>query len=765
MTPAQSFHPSFRDDLSTVPSEEEEAMAVASAPMEIITHDVNRLLEYLDGVDRQRVAEHDDVKNQLDRLEDGLKRLADFVKEEADKPPVKIPSSPSTVYTQPMHWVAADLPEPTDDVVMHAPPPPAVILVDLPESPLKLSSGSVTESIQWLSSPSSMVTASLALAPSEVGESMTPSSLTKTSSLRPSDSASQRSASIHPSESIALHPSQHPSDHSGSIHPSESIALHLSQAASEHSGSIHPSESIALHPSRAASMQSPSIHPSESIALHPSRAASSISGSIHPSDTASLHPSRSESLLSPSLRSSKSPSLRPSDSASQHSPSIHPSESLPMSPASDSSTVKDVRSVDGESEAGRLSSRSEISIDVFSVASDAESTPDSLTVPGAPPPSTGSTPPPSIPGGSRPQTPLDTPPRTRGNTPDISIVSASGRGSPARSDITVRAAVSNAQLRDMLNDLRNQTDRLMDQQNRANEAIEELQNRPPVQLPPLPATPRRSPYADLLSQIADTLRNIVDAGEAARNLPETESDTESIMTTDTEGTIRLNDLQNRLHGVLDMPVPPRSIPSGPEMTMGDAAKEPSESGQSSRSSRSTRSASPSHVSLLEQHVADFPRIRRPKPRRAFQRSPSPTIITRPGTAPIPGGPMWGRPQTIYATPIMPRQRLEEPHEEPEQELQDRPASGDSGSTVDLLRELQRRRRDRRGGDGTFIPGGDEVVEEIPVRDMHLFETITYESFRSHFPVLILLPLNSLCLKSLSREHGIAKDQRVRSRHQ
>lgn len=50
----------------------------------------------------------------------------------------------------------------TAEEVMHAPPPLAVILVDLPESPLKLSSGSVTESIQWLSSPSSMITASLA---------------------------------------------------------------------------------------------------------------------------------------------------------------------------------------------------------------------------------------------------------------------------------------------------------------------------------------------------------------------------------------------------------------------------------------------------------------------------------------------------------------------------------------------------------------------------------------------------------------------------
>jgi hypothetical protein len=117
----------------------------------------------------------------------------------------------------------------------------------------------------------------------------------------------------------------------------------------------------------------------------------------------------------------------------------------------------------------------------------------------------------------------------------------------------------------MLNDLRNQTDRLMQQQNRANKAIEELQNRPPVQLPPLPATPRRSPYADLLSQIADTLKKIVEAGETSGDLPESEH-AESIADTDDTGGTVMNNLQNRLHNVLDMPVPPGKhtlfLPSG-----------------------------------------------------------------------------------------------------------------------------------------------------------------------------------------------------------
>ncbi|KAG8756896.1 hypothetical protein FRC14_002555 [Serendipita sp. 396] len=36
----------------------------------------------------------------------------------------------------------------------------------------------------------------------------------------------------------------------------------------------------------------------------------------------------------------------------------------------------------------------------------------------------------------------------------------------------------------------------------------------------------------------------------------------------------------------------------------------------------------------------------------------------------------------------------------------------SGPDLDLLKLLQERRRQRRGGDGTYIPGGNEPVEEV-----------------------------------------------------
>jgi hypothetical protein len=165
---------------------------------------------------------------------------------------------------------------------------------------------------------------------------------------------------------------------------------------------------------------------------------------------------------------------------------------------------------------------------------------------------------------------------------------------------------------------------------------------------------------------------------------------------DTGGTARLNDLQNQLQNVLGMPAPPRHmIPSAPETTMAHAPPEHTES---------SRSVSPPPASLFEQHVADFPRIRR------SECSISPTILTRPGTVPLASGPTWGRPQTLYGTPAVPRQRLEEPVEE----QYARPHSGDSGSTIDMLRELQRRRLARIGSP-TYKPRGDELAEERPVR--------------------------------------------------
>ena len=734
MTPAQSFHPSFRDDLSTVPSEDEE-LAAASAPMEIITHDVNRLLEYLDGVDMQRMAEHDDVKDQLYRVEDELKKLADFVKQEAEKPPRVIfaPKSPEPV-------------ESTEDVIIHSAPRPAVILLDLPESPLRLSSGSVTESVAWLDSPSSVSTVlpvtfkDSAHAPSSRlgASSIAPSAISR-SSLHPGshlDAASgvhslpgastPGKASVYdhlsaahslPAPSTpgqrsdldnisAMHSLPGPStpgqrsgfDNLSSVHslPSPSTPGHASIADDESEAHSLPAPStpgrVSAFDDDASGIRSLPLPSTPGVISH--HDLGSDAHSLPPPSSPGSSSSKSSISDTPSSLT-RTDSLAPSDSISQRSLSIRHSASEAPTPApSEASTARETMSV-SQSETGTARSMSLLN---------------------APPPSEGSTP--SVASGSSAHTPISTPPRTRGNTPDIDIVSASGRGSPARSDITLRQAVSNAQLRDMLNDLRKQTDRLMDQQNRANEAIDELQNRP-IQLPPLTPmqpTPRRSPYADLLSQIADTLRSIVDAG--TRELPDSEDEVSVSGTEDTGATSDMANLQNRLRDVLAMPLPPRNvIPS----SMGAPAAKEAPIVNLHDDAASEASSAPS-TSLLEQHVADFPRIRRPVPRRGrLARSPSPSIrhIERPGTAPPPPQPMWGRPRSMYRTPSPRRRRVREP-EAPEIDIQEATPSEqplelvvqDAGPDLDMLKLVQDRRRHRRGGDGIFDPVGEHVVEPI-----------------------------------------------------
>ncbi|KAG8756895.1 hypothetical protein FRC14_002554 [Serendipita sp. 396] len=142
---------------------------------------------------------------------------------------------------------------------------------------------------------------------------------------------------------------------------------------------------------------------------------------------------------------------------------------------------------------------------------------------------------------------------------------------------------------------RRQTDKLMDQQNKSPLSGYLLS-------PPSQPTPRRSPYADLLSQIADTLRDIVEAREAARELPlesdATETETESIAETeDTGATLQLNNLQNRLQDVLGMPAPPQPIV--PLSSVRPTSME------SPTPTQSVSRSSPPPVSLYEQHIADF----------------------------------------------------------------------------------------------------------------------------------------------------------------
>jgi hypothetical protein len=101
--------------------------------------------------------------------------------------------------------------------------------------------------------------------------------------------------------------------------------------------------------------------------------------------------------------------------------------------------------------------------------------------------------------------------------------------------------------------------------------------------------------------------------------------------------------------------------------------------RSERDNASSARLSSPPASLYEQHVADFPRIHRPVPRRGrFMRSTSPRISERPGTTPLPSGPLWGRSRTIPRTPVpLPAD------EETERAVTPRPAS--SGPNLDCFK--------------------------------------------------------------------------------
>ncbi|KAG8812369.1 hypothetical protein FRC17_002057 [Serendipita sp. 399] len=77
--------------------------------------------------------------------------------------------------------------------------------------------------------------------------------------------------------------------------------------------------------------------------------------------------------------------------------------------------------------------------------------------------------------------------------------------------------------------------------------------------------------------------------------------------------------------------------------------------------------------------------------------------------------MWGRARPIVATTRTPPPPVRVESESSPTQVYQRPLSEiveDSGPDLDLLKLLQERRRQRRGGDGTYIPGANEPVEEI-----------------------------------------------------
>jgi hypothetical protein len=75
MTPLQSNHPSIHSDLETEPSLDREEITGVVPPGQIVTHDINRLLQYLHEVDQIRGGDNLDLAEQMQHIEDELNGL------------------------------------------------------------------------------------------------------------------------------------------------------------------------------------------------------------------------------------------------------------------------------------------------------------------------------------------------------------------------------------------------------------------------------------------------------------------------------------------------------------------------------------------------------------------------------------------------------------------------------------------------------------------------------------------------------------------
>jgi hypothetical protein len=241
--------------------------------------------------------------------------------------------------------------------------------------------------------------------------------------------------------------------------------------------------------------------------------------------------------------------------------------------------------------------------------------------------------------------------------------------SPAHSDITVRdTGPSIRQLKDALGTLRDLAERLMAQQLRSNDAIEELRKRPPpapIEIPfPMPAPPvsfprattppnkvgrplsainipsptrtaipepRQPPYAPILSDIANALRQLADLGHRPPIVePELETPkakTESVFSDVPSSTTGTSIIRDRFDQLRDRLIPLATAPSQdslrtihPDTILGDPHRRSPPAGDHQEvSPRST--------------LRPIPTIRRPAAGR--KRSPSPEPY-RARTAPLPG---------------------------------------------------------------------------------------------------------------------------------
>ena len=644
MTPLQSNHPSIHSDLETEPSLDREEITGVVPPGEIVTHDINRLLQYLHEVDQIRGGDNLDLAEQMQRIEDELNGLFDFVGSQEDEPVMR---TPSPIY------VEVPVPYPVH-------PPPAL------STPIEFPTPLAAPSTQFPQlSPAQMPLPS-------------PATMPFPSPLRPP------SPFIAPSvrSSIVMRDEPHARSPSGMAAPTVTSA--------QSSGTATPSSAtLSVDPS------------SPHVVVHGSPAPQSIMSVTEDQGDVIIHRTPPVAAPSPAL-----PPLRLS-SASSLTPSVEwistpRTDSIVLQAPPGSPRTSAFRFSQALSSGTSLPSLPSMPISSPTEASTLP--PSSPSIPSAPVP-TEASPSPSPPPASGP---FAFPP-----TPAFpSVPSGVPRDlSPAP---TVHLGPNNRELQDAINDLHNLAERLMEQQLRTNDAIDDLKNRPPpspirfpmpvpappspiVQPPPrmlverpvsaieIPPTiqmpipePYQPSYADVLTNIADALQDIVNTGnrppevevepQVHHELEESSQSDISEALSSTTGTTLRRDMFDRMRsGILG----PHTVPSDeslrtavPQAVFTDAP---------------SRRADPSIA--LDRAPSFRPTVRRPVPRR-LMRSPSPDWI-RPRSVPLPEVahplPPWQPPVELRT---IPRRRISVPVSVPVSELSDS-APSTEGIPVDL----------------------------------------------------------------------------------
>jgi hypothetical protein len=195
--------PSIRSDLMTIPSERPPSERSSSErPSVIITDDINRLLQYLHGLEGDRQRDNQGIHDHLGEIQNELRGLADYIHEEAPAvlPPAQFKDQSVGGSSVVSRLSPREAPPPIPPIVTGKASPR---LVPIPLTPPPHSPGSPTSLSDTISFLSSYHSDDFSLMESEPFIQQPPSLLSSTAiSSSPPSSSIQSSPSSSPSSRI-----------------------------------------------------------------------------------------------------------------------------------------------------------------------------------------------------------------------------------------------------------------------------------------------------------------------------------------------------------------------------------------------------------------------------------------------------------------------------------------------------------------------------------------------------------------------------------